>query len=196
MAPFWKLLASIWKLMIFYIFNITFISGDYALICHRFWDGCFGIVFDVFVDTFSVRARSLLNLQTTLCLQWVGMILHFKKTWCLRMSGMLFVTSFGIELCWYRFCDIKLHMCSHSFLGWMFESKKPLMCSLLIDVFFDGFGNHCWWWFDTCFVRARNLLNLQKPLFVQWISMLFHIQPSWLSILVMFFFGTCFGIHF
>ena len=48
--------------------------------------------------------------------------------------------------------------------------------------------------FDTFFVCARNLLNLQKPLFLQWICMFLHIRKSWFVMIYVIFFAICFGV--
>ena len=59
----------------------------------------FNISFDAFVDTFSVRARNLLNFQKRLFLQWVYMIWPFRDTYCLMIFMIFFVTI----LAWIRY---------------------------------------------------------------------------------------------
>ena len=48
--------------------------------------------------------------------------------------------------------------------------------------------------FDEISVRARNLLNLQKPLFLQWICMILPFEKTWFLINLMLSFVTNFGI--
>ena len=83
--------------MIFYVSCITFSSIDFALICYRFWDG-FGYTCWYCFDTFSVRARNMLNLERTCFLQWVWMRLPFRETCCLMMFVIFVGTSFDIYL--------------------------------------------------------------------------------------------------
>ena len=52
------------------------------------------------------------------------------------------------------------------------------------------------WMFDTFFVRARNLLNLQKHVFLQWIWTILPFRETWILMIFMIFFVTTCGIDF
>ena len=54
--------------------------------------------------------------------------------------------------------------------------KFWLICSLFFESLLGGFGCHVWWFVDTFFVRARDLLDLQNALCWTWIYMFLHIK--------------------
>jgi hypothetical protein len=56
----------------------------------------FGLIFDVFFDTFTIRTCNLLNHQKPLFFQWISMILLFRETWFLMIFLIFSVTSFSI----------------------------------------------------------------------------------------------------
>ena len=60
----------------------------------------------------------------------------------------------------------------------------------------DGFWFHFWCFFDTFTVRTPNLLNHQKPLFFQWISMISPFRETWFLMISLIFFDTSSGIDF
>ena len=55
------------------------------------------------------------------------------------------------------------------------------------DIFFDVFV-------DNFSLRARNLLNLQKHLFLQWISVVVPFRETWFLMIFMIFYVTSFSI--
>ena len=60
----------------------------------------------------------------------------------------------------------------------------------------DGFWYHFWCFSDTFTVRICNLLNRQKPLFFQWISMISLFREIWFLMISLIFFDTSSGIDF
>ena len=59
--------------------------------------------------------------------------------------------------------------------------------------FWNGFGYYLWWCCDTFSVRARNLLNLQKPVFSLWTQVLTHQKKTLFLIIFMVCFVICVG---
>ena len=57
--------------------------------------------------------------------------------------------------------------------------------------FGDGIWFHFWYFVETLTARARNLQNIQKPIFLQWMHMILHIRKN---MIFMKFVATCFGI--
>ena len=54
---------------------------------YRFW---------CLFDTFFVRAYNRQNLQKRWQLQWICMLLHIRRTWCLMIPMILFATCFAL----------------------------------------------------------------------------------------------------
>ena len=50
--------------------------------------------------------------------------------------------------------------------------------ALVFNRFWNGFGYHVWWLFDTCSVCARNLLNLHTLLLLHGVCMFLHIRKQ------------------
>ena len=78
-------------------------------------------------------------------------------------------------------------------LGIPFSSMKFVS---IVQRFCDGFWSHVWCFFDTFLVRTCNLLNHQKHLFFQWISMILHLREKLFLMIFLIFFVTSFGIDF
>ena len=70
-------------------------------ICHWISDW-FWSHFWCFFDTFTIRTCNLLNHKKPFFVQWVSMILLFKKTWCLMIFLIFSVTSFSIYFFWQK----------------------------------------------------------------------------------------------
>ena len=62
--------------------------------------------------------------------------------------------------------------------------------------FSDGCWSHFWCFFDTFSVRTYNILNHQKHLFFQWISMILPFRETWFLMIFLILFVTSFGIDF
>ena len=60
----------------------------------------------------------------------------------------------------------------------------------------DGFWFHFWCFFDTFTVRTCNLLNHQKQLFFQWISMILIFRETWFLMIFLIFSVTSFSNYF
>ena len=60
----------------------------------------------------------------------------------------------------------------------------------------DGFWSHFWCFFQTFTIRTCNLLNHQKPLFFQWISMILLFRETWFLMIFLIFSVTSFSIYF
>ena len=50
--------------------------------------------------------------------------------------------------------------------------------------------------FNNFCACARNLYNIQKQLFLQWVCMFLHIRKTWFLMVFIMFFATNFGIGF
>ena len=67
---------------------------------------------------------------------------------------------------------------------------------LIVHWISNGCWSHFWCFFDTFTIRTCNLLNHQKPLFFQWISMILPFRETWFFMIFLIFFDTSFGIDF
>ena len=110
--------------------------------------------------------------------------------------------------CWYHLVDLWCHFGAHWILKGVPQStileKHLKQSSLFSSMFFvsifnlfsDGFWSHFWCFFDTFTVRTCNLLNHQKHLFFQWITMILLFKETWFLMILLIFSVTSFGIYF
>ena len=128
--------GSLWDPMfddfLSFFFRITFSSIDSALIFHRFWNG-FVYHFWCLFDTFSVRARNLLNLRNHRFYNEFTWFYHSEKHDFDNLHDFcsMPVVALNFDECWHRFW---LHV------GTPLPSNS-MFCG---DCFWDHFGDRFW----------------------------------------------------
>ena len=80
------------------------------------------------------------------------------------------------------------------------RSKKRLWKNMISWSVFhwisDGFWSHFWCFFNTFTIRTCNLLNHQKHLYFQWISMILLFRETWFLMIFLILSVTSFSIYF
>ena len=71
-----------------------------------------------------------------------------------------------------------------------------MICWSICHWISDGFWSHFWCFFHTFTIRTCNLLNHQKPLFFQWISIILLFRETWFLMIFLIFSVTSFCIYF
>ena len=136
-------------------FSSIFVCIDF----HRFGTG-FWYQLWCFFDTFSVRARNLLNLQKHLVLQSMTMTLPFWETWLFIIFMTMFVTSFGIDF-WWVLASILVPFW-HPFV-------------IKFNVFWWYF---VWWFWGWCFYRFWSKMAPKHIAFASPFPYLFDSVPQ------------------
>ena len=131
----------------------------------------FEFVVDVFVATFPVRARDLLNYQKPLFLQWISMFLLFREPWFWMIFLMFFRIIVGIDF-WSLWASILAP----------FWDPLCIKIHVFFYIFVYGFLNRClidlWSKMDPK-VRSRSAAHLYFLISFFYTRVPFtHVRPT------------------